>query len=117
MVAPSSSQLMRMRFILNLGHTFINSCGALKVPHITRDRDKTVAVKFRPGGHIAATDELRLLTQPLAYVNHFSYMGVTLPANGRSFSAHVTDRCRRPFDHQLDQEPAVVVTSDGVVFF
>ena len=59
------------------------------------NRDKTEAVKFRRGGHIAATDELRLGTQPLAYVNHFRYLGVTLPANWRSFSAHVVDRCRR----------------------
>ena len=61
---------------------------------LTVNQTKTVAMKFRRGGRIAAGDELRLAGSPLAYVSKFPYLGLLLSPNGRSFRAHVTERCR-----------------------
>lgn len=44
---------------------------------------------------MAAGDELRLGGHTLSYVNRFCYLGITLPANGKSFTAHIADRCRK----------------------
>lgn len=56
---------------------------------------KTKAMKFRQGGYLAANDTLRLAGIPLEFVNQFPYLGVVLPTNGKSFGAHIEERCRK----------------------
>lgn len=56
---------------------------------------KTEAVKFRRGGRLAADDRLRLNSHALKFVDRFKYLGVTLHCFGKSFTAHITDRCAR----------------------
>ena len=56
---------------------------------------KTEAMKFRRGGRLAKSDTLRIGNQELLLVNRFTYLGITLSLNGRSFSAHVVDRCKK----------------------
>lgn len=56
---------------------------------------KTEAMKFRRGGGLARDDVLKIGGQEIQFVNRFTYLGVTLSLNGRSFSAHVMDRFGR----------------------
>ena len=56
---------------------------------------KTMAMKFRQGGRIATGDALSLAGLPISYVGKFPYLGLILPSNGRSFSAHISERCRK----------------------
>ena len=53
---------------------------------------KTEAMKFRRGGRLANSDELRLAGTPLKYVNSFTYLGLTVHTSGKSFTEHVTLR-------------------------
>lgn len=56
---------------------------------------KTMAMKFRRGGRVARDDTLFFAGMPLEYVNRFTYLGLSIPFNGTSFSHHVKDRCRK----------------------
>lgn len=56
---------------------------------------KTEAMKFRRGGRVSERDTLHLPGSPLAYVNRFTYLGLTVSVNGRSFTAHVAEICRK----------------------
>ena len=58
---------------------------------------KTKAMKFRRGGREAASDALRLGSNPIEYVSHFPYLGVELTMYGTSFTRHVVDRVRKGF--------------------
>lgn len=62
---------------------------------LTINKGKTEAVKFRRGGRLAANDQLRLGSHVLSYVNRFQYLGITLHYNGKSFTAHIAERCRK----------------------
>ena len=62
---------------------------------LTVNQAKTVAMKFRRGGRIAAQDTLHIATTPLAYVKKFPYLGLLLTPNGHSFLSHVAERCRK----------------------
>lgn len=56
---------------------------------------KTKTTKFRRGSRTMAANTLCLIGLPLAYVNRFPYLGSLISVNGRSFTAHVSDRCRK----------------------
>jgi len=56
---------------------------------------KTEAMKFRRGGRLATSDQLRLGTTTLRYTNAFAYLGFTLTPTGLSFSRHVRERVRK----------------------
>jgi len=56
---------------------------------------KTEAIKFRRGGKVARSDELRLYGNALRFVNSFTYLGVTLTVTGKSFSKHIAERFRK----------------------
>lgn len=56
---------------------------------------KTEAMKFRRGGRLAEADRLTIGTQRLQFVNSFTYLGVTLSLNGKSFTSHVRNRLRK----------------------
>lgn len=62
---------------------------------LTINNKKTEALKFRRGGRLAATDELRLNGLPVKYVNSFTYLGITLTVTGTSFRQHVEMRVRK----------------------
>jgi hypothetical protein len=68
---------------------------AVKDLGLTINLRKTEALKFRRGGRVARNDSLHLGSFPLAYVNRFPYLGITLPFNGTGFSWHVLERCRK----------------------
>ena len=56
---------------------------------------KTEAMKFRRGGRLAATDSIHLGGSEVRFVNHFTYLGVTIPSNGVSFGQHIDERSRK----------------------
>ena len=56
---------------------------------------KTKAMKFRRGGRLASDDRLQLGPDPLEFVNHFSYLGITFSRKGDSFTSHVQERTRK----------------------
>lgn len=62
---------------------------------LTINNNKTEALKFRRGGRLAATDELRVNGVPARYVNSFTYLGITLTVTGTSFRQHVEQRVRK----------------------
>lgn len=62
---------------------------------LTINQSKTEALKFRRGGRIASGDQLHIDGHQLKFVNSFRYLGVNLPHNGKSFTAHLTERCAK----------------------
>ena len=61
------------------------------------NKTKTEAVKFRKGGKLAASGELKLGRDVVRYVNSFTYLGITLTVRGfleRVLGVHHSSRNR-----------------------
>ena len=59
---------------------------------LTINWQKTVAMKFRRGGILAKKDVIEVRGQGVSFVNKFTYLGVTMPTNGKSFRTHLRER-------------------------
>ena len=57
--------------------------------------DKTVAMKFRRGGRLARGDILRVRGKQIAFVNKFTYLGLSLSVTGFNFTGHVMERVNK----------------------
>jgi len=53
---------------------------------------KTVGMKVSRSGRQARTERLRVAGEYIPFVNRFEYLGLIVPANGRSYSHHVKNR-------------------------
>lgn len=51
-------------------------------------------MKCKKEGRKAATDTLHLGKSPLFYASQFPYLELLFSASGRSFTAHVSEKCR-----------------------
>jgi hypothetical protein len=54
--------------------------------------DKTKAMKFRKGGRLARDDVILIDGKPIEFVKSFTYLGVTIASNGKSFREHIATR-------------------------
>jgi len=59
------------------------------------NKEKTKAMKFRRCGRVARGDTLHLEGEPVEFVRSYTYLGVTLPTNGRSFTQHIATRAQK----------------------
>ena len=53
---------------------------------------KTKVMKFRRGGRLAKKDHFTCGQQPLEFVTHFKYLGVTFQTTGTTFTRHIEER-------------------------
>jgi hypothetical protein len=54
--------------------------------------EKTKAMKFRKGGRLARDDVILIDGVVIEFVQSFTYLGVTIPSNGKSFHEHISSR-------------------------